>query len=56
MLDNSKPDSDRHHGSWSAKALRITCDGASLYSVAGINRVSHFVPDIACVSLGKLVG
>jgi hypothetical protein len=42
-----------------AKALQKTvdkpADGASLYSVSGINRVSHFAADIACVSLGKLV-
>ena len=55
MLDIAKPDSDRYYGSCARKGFADTCDGASLYSVSGINRVSHFAVDIACVSLGKLV-
>jgi hypothetical protein len=54
MLDNSKPDS----GTMGAAARKGFADNlrwASLYSVSGINRVSNFVADIACVSLGKLV-
>ena len=54
MFDNSKPDSDTM-GAAARKGFAITCAGASLYSVSGINRISHFAADIACVSLGKLV-